>query len=183
MQCHPARWVWGLIPIAILSWFAVHLEADRIEHDLEQRARAALAAAGYDWASIVFSGRDGMLVGTPTHRHEQAEALALVRKVWGVRVVSLRASPLGEPAVAGIARERGPQSNSARALKRPDVVLPEVRPATVAAAAPSVLAERHPEPAEPVRTYEPAAQPEAPLIARVEAGGAGRDRHGRAQGR
>ncbi len=125
MKCHPARWVWGLIPIAILSWFAVHLESSRIEHDLEQRAHEALHAAGYDWASIVFSGRDGMLVGTPRRRNEQTQALALVRNLWGVRVVSLHTRPLEKlPVLAsdGIAREQGPQT-SAQVLERPDVVV------------------------------------------------------------
>lgn len=74
----------------MLSWIAVHVEADRIEHDLEQRARSVLDAAGHDWASIVFSGRDGVLVGTARQRHEQADALALVRSVWGVRTVAAR---------------------------------------------------------------------------------------------
>jgi len=89
-RCHPMRWLWGLIPIVMLSWIAVHVEADRIEHDLEQRARSVLDAAGHDWASIVFSGRDGVLVGTARQRHEQADALALVRSVWGVRTVAAR---------------------------------------------------------------------------------------------
>jgi outer membrane protein OmpA-like peptidoglycan-associated protein len=87
MKCHPERWVWGLIPIAMLSWIAVDAEADRIERDLERRSSRALAAAGFDWASIAFSGRDGLLVGTPHGPRERAEALAVVRGVWGVRKV------------------------------------------------------------------------------------------------
>jgi len=96
IRCHPMRWLWGLIPIAMLSWIAVHVEAERIEHDLEQRARSVLRAAGHDWASIVFSGRDGILVGTARQRHEQADALALVRGVWGVRTVAARTRIAGE---------------------------------------------------------------------------------------
>jgi outer membrane protein OmpA-like peptidoglycan-associated protein len=80
----------------MLSWIAVHVEADRIEYDLEQRARSVLRAAGHDWASIVFSGRDGVLVGTARHRHEPAGALALVRGVWGVRTVAGRTRIVGE---------------------------------------------------------------------------------------
>ena len=79
MRCHPTRWLWGLIPIAMLSWIAVRVEADRIEHDLEQRAGHALRAAGHDWAAVVFSGRDGMLVGTAPSGAAAPEALALVR--------------------------------------------------------------------------------------------------------
>ena len=51
MRCHPARWLWGLIPIAMLSWMAVNAESDRIERDLEQRSTTALSAAGHDWAA------------------------------------------------------------------------------------------------------------------------------------
>jgi outer membrane protein OmpA-like peptidoglycan-associated protein len=90
MRCHPIRWLWGLIPIAMLSWIAVHLEADRIEHDLEQRAGSALRQAGHEWASVVFSGRDGVLVGTAPDRDEARRAVALVRNLWGVSRVEGR---------------------------------------------------------------------------------------------
>lgn len=92
MKCHPARWLWGLIPIAMLSWIAVHVEADLIERDLEERSAAALAAAGYDWASVAFSGRDGLLVGRPVREDERARALALVGGVWGVHAAQARAA-------------------------------------------------------------------------------------------
>jgi outer membrane protein OmpA-like peptidoglycan-associated protein len=74
----------------MLSWIAVHVEADRIEHDLEQRAASALHQAGHDWASVVFSGRDGVMVGTSPSRDDAREAIALVRSLWGVRVVEGR---------------------------------------------------------------------------------------------
>lgn len=90
MRCHPARWLWGLIPIAMLSWLAVNAESDRIERDLEQRSTAALAAAGHDWASVAFSGRDGLLVGTPDRPGQRDEAVGLVSDVSGVRVVEVR---------------------------------------------------------------------------------------------
>jgi outer membrane protein OmpA-like peptidoglycan-associated protein len=80
----------------MLSWITVHVEAGRIEHDLEQRARSVLHATGHDWASVVFSGRDGVLVGTARHPHEAADALALVRGVWGVRTVAGRTRIAGE---------------------------------------------------------------------------------------
>lgn len=92
MKCHPARWLWGLIPIAMLSWIAVHVEADLIERDLEERSAAALAAAGYDWASVAFSGRDGLLVGRPVREDERARALALVGGVRGVHAAQARAA-------------------------------------------------------------------------------------------
>ena len=87
MGCHPARWVWGLIPIAMLSWIAVHTQADRIERDLELRSRTALDSAGYSWASVAFSGRDGLLVGEPSSSGEVSQAVAVVDHLWGVRYV------------------------------------------------------------------------------------------------
>ncbi len=100
MRCHPTRWLWGLIPIAMLSWLAVHAESDRIERDLEQRSRAALAAAGHDWASVAFSGREGLLVGRPASARQRDDAAALVRDVWGVRTVETRVAL--SPAAAGL---------------------------------------------------------------------------------
>jgi OOP family OmpA-OmpF porin len=97
MRCHPARWLWGLIPIAMLSWLAVTAESDRIERDLEQRSAAALATAGHDWASVAFSGRDGLLVGTPDRPGQRDDAVGLVSDVWGVRVVEVRDRAAADP--------------------------------------------------------------------------------------
>ena len=90
MSCHPVRWLWGLIPVAMLGWLAVHGKSGAIEHDLEQRSAAALSAAGHDWASIAFSGRDGVLVGHASSERDIDTAADLVRSVWGVRVVDVR---------------------------------------------------------------------------------------------
>lgn len=97
MRCHPIRWLWGLIPIAMLSWIAIHEEAGRIERDLEQRSSHVLRSAGHDWASVVFSGRDGVLVGTAQRPDEPVAALTLVRRVWGVRTVEARTRLASEP--------------------------------------------------------------------------------------
>lgn len=102
MRCHPARWLWGLIPIAMLSWLAVHVESDAIERDLERRSGAALSVAGFDWASVVFSGRDGLLVGRPADARERDDAVALVRNVWGVRVVETRDSTAVPAAIPSV---------------------------------------------------------------------------------
>jgi outer membrane protein OmpA-like peptidoglycan-associated protein len=139
MKCHPVRWIWGLIPIAMLSWIAVHVEADRIERDLEQRAHSALAAAGFEWASVAFSGRDGILVGTPERLSEQSEALALVRNLWGVRTVGARTGFVEERPVAAPGSRGQPQIEPDTTLKSADVVLlPEMRPTSVTAAKPAL---------------------------------------------
>lgn len=152
MKCHPARWAWGLIPIAMLSWIAVHAEVDRIERDLEQRARSVLDAAGYDWASIVFSGRDGMLAGTPPQAQGQAEALALVRKIWGVRTVRLRKTVVRELALAASARLHSRGGDRLSVLRPVEaVLLQDMVPSVVVAAAPAVLVDPRPS---PVVAYE-----------------------------
>ena len=107
MRCHPIRWLWGLIPVAMLAWLAVHLESAPIERDLEQRSGAALSSAGHDWASVAFAGRDGLLVGHAAREDQRDEAAALVRNVWGVRVVQTRVA-LSPPATPPPKRGRGP---------------------------------------------------------------------------
>jgi outer membrane protein OmpA-like peptidoglycan-associated protein len=71
----------------MLCWLAVQLERSAIEADLERRSAAVLSATGHDWAVVAFDGRDGLLAGHPDHAEQRQEALALVRSVWGVRVV------------------------------------------------------------------------------------------------
>ncbi len=90
MRCNPKRWVWGLLPIAILTWMAALNEYDRIENDLLLRAHAALARERMPWASMTFDGRDGVLLGKGWERSESAKALATARGVWGVRLVEDR---------------------------------------------------------------------------------------------
>jgi outer membrane protein OmpA-like peptidoglycan-associated protein len=102
----------------MLSWIAVHVERDRIEHDLEQRAGQALLAAGYDWATVVFSGRDGLLVGTPARDDDPPKALALVRGIWGVRSVEGRVRP------AAVARLIGPAGPRSKTSPKDRTVLP-----------------------------------------------------------
>lgn len=90
MRCHPARWLWGLIPVAMLSWLAIHVETDAIETELEQRSAAALARSGHGWASVAFSGRDGLLVGFADSQRQADTAAGIVRDLWGVRMVNVR---------------------------------------------------------------------------------------------
>lgn len=99
MRCHPARWLWGLIPVAMLSWLAVQVEHNSIEADLEHRSAAALAAAGHDWAVVAFDGRDGLLAGRSSGEHQREEAVALVSGVWGVRTVRTRSDAPASPDV------------------------------------------------------------------------------------
>ncbi len=139
MRCHPIRWLWGLIPVAMLTWLAVHLESAPIERDLEQRSGAALSSAGHDWASVAFAGRDGLLVGHAASEDQRDEAAALVRNVWGVRVVQTRVA-LSPPVTAPPTRGHGPAlmlrlpvASAAREVTA-HAVLNDVAPTAVAAA-------------------------------------------------
>jgi outer membrane protein OmpA-like peptidoglycan-associated protein len=141
MRCHPIRWLWGLIPVAMLAWLAMHLESAPMERDLEQRSGAALSAAGHDWASIAFAGRDGLLVGHAASEDQRDEAAALVRNVWGVRVVEIRVAlspPAAPPSTPTPAREpasklRFPDASAAREVAA-HAPLRDVAPTAIAVA-------------------------------------------------
>jgi OOP family OmpA-OmpF porin len=91
MRCNLRRWLWGAIPILVLSWVAVEVEHARLEADLAQRAALALSRAGLGWAAVEFRGRVGVLNGRAPQEGEPAKAAALVRGLWGVRGVENRA--------------------------------------------------------------------------------------------
>lgn len=90
MRCNPKRWVWGLFPIAILTWIAGLNEYDRIEADLRLRTQAALLRERHAWAAASFDGRDGVLSGRGWEQGEAATALEAARRVWGVRAMEDR---------------------------------------------------------------------------------------------
>ncbi len=87
MRCNPVRWLWGLIPLAMLGFMA-YLWAPRvIEQDLTSRARAALKQAEFNWAGVTFVGRDGIVSGRAEDERQQRKAANLVAMVPGVRRV------------------------------------------------------------------------------------------------
>jgi OmpA-OmpF porin, OOP family len=94
MRCNPTYWLLGLIPIAMLSWIAVHFEQDGIEFDLSRRTVEALRRSGLEWANLRFVGRDAVLLGRAPEERDPLKALASVENVWGVRVVSDRSELL-----------------------------------------------------------------------------------------
>lgn len=91
MKCNPWRWLWGLIPLLMVSWIAILSEQGRIESELTQKSQEALSRAGLPWAKIAFQGRDGVLTGTATEEVEPDKAANLVRDLRGVRVVDAKA--------------------------------------------------------------------------------------------
>ena len=66
MRCNWRRWLWGIIPLLVLSWVAVQAEHGRLERDLTERTRAALNQGGFPWALAEFKARDAALTGHPT---------------------------------------------------------------------------------------------------------------------
>ena len=94
MRCNPSYWVWGLIPIALLSWLAVKVEHEGIEADLGRRTQESLARKGLQWAAPIFAGRDGVLTGKAADDNDPPRALAAIRDTWGVRIADNRAELL-----------------------------------------------------------------------------------------
>jgi OOP family OmpA-OmpF porin len=97
MRCNPSRWLWGLIPIAMLSWGTYYRERPHVEADLAVRALEALRAAGQPWAKVSVTGRDAIITGRASKDGEPKAALDTVRAVWGIRTVQLKTDLAGTP--------------------------------------------------------------------------------------
>ncbi len=94
MRCNWRRWLWGIVPLLVLSWVAVQAEHGRLENDLAQRANDALVKGGYPWAQADFIGRDGVLTGRAPQEGDPGKAADALAAVWGVRLVDNKASLL-----------------------------------------------------------------------------------------
>jgi OmpA-OmpF porin, OOP family len=90
MRCNPWRWLWGLIPIAMLTAGAYMAEREGIEADLSLRAKQAFERQGLTWAEVAFEGRDAVLTGKASEEDEPRTALDQLKRVWGVRVAKSR---------------------------------------------------------------------------------------------
>ena len=87
MRCNPWRWLWGLLPIAMMSWVAVLGHRESIENDLTTRAKSVLTHSGHSWAMVRFMGRDGVLTGQTLDETEPAKAWQAIYDTWGVRAL------------------------------------------------------------------------------------------------
>lgn len=94
MRCNWRRWLWGIVPLLVLSWVAVQAEHGRLEKDLAERARLALVGGGFTWAQAEFKARDGLLMGRAPLEGEPGKAADALAAVWGVRVVDNKADLL-----------------------------------------------------------------------------------------
>lgn len=89
MRCNPLRWLWGLIPIAMLALLANHWERAGIETDLTERTKAELTKQGLDWAGVKFEGRNATVTGRASDEGEPKLAGEKVRNTWGVYTTKL----------------------------------------------------------------------------------------------
>ena len=92
MKCNWLRWLWGIIPVAILSWAAVQAERPRIEQELTEAATAQMLRSGASWAQVTLQGRDAVLSGKAWDEADTEAALDALRKQRGVRVVDNKAA-------------------------------------------------------------------------------------------
>ena len=53
MRCNPWRWLWGLVPVALMGWAAVQIEHARIERDLTDAGQGG-ACASWVWLGRPF---------------------------------------------------------------------------------------------------------------------------------
>ena len=97
MKCNWLRWLWGIIPVAILSWVAIQAERPRIEQALTEAAGAQMVRSGASWAQVTFQGRDAVLSGKAWDEADTEAALDLLRKQHGVRVVDNKAALVEKP--------------------------------------------------------------------------------------
>lgn len=86
MRANPWRWLWGILPLTILTWLAILAERPGMEADLTARTQAALRAEGIDRVQVSFTGRDGMLV-IPAGSGVIEKAKQVAQGVWGVRTL------------------------------------------------------------------------------------------------
>lgn len=84
MRCNPARWLWGLLPLAALIALTFQGVVGPIQKDLRARSERALNAQGLSWAKTGFIGREGLLAGRAPTPQQRAAALRIVKSVWGV---------------------------------------------------------------------------------------------------
>ena len=84
MRCNPSRWLWGLLPLAVLALIVNWLERPRIEADLVNRTKEAITKASFGWAAIDFAkgGRDGIISGEPcTFKSSRLSSKSVVERI------------------------------------------------------------------------------------------------------
>ncbi len=89
-KCNPLRWLWGLLPLMVVLWVGALDMQRHVQSDLEKRANEHLALNNLGWASVAFTGRDGVITGRAEEESDQRRPATEVAKVWGVRTLEDR---------------------------------------------------------------------------------------------
>ncbi len=97
LRCRPAKWLWGLIPLTVVTAFALYGLHYQIERDLTDRTSTALQEAKLTWAYALFNGRNAVLKGLTFSRSSRDDALTVIRSVWGVRSVVDQSNLIASP--------------------------------------------------------------------------------------
>ena len=97
LGCRPAKWLWGLVPLAVITAFALYDLRVQIERDLSDRTSTALQEAGLTWAYALLDGRNAVLKGLTFSRSGRDDALTVIRSVWGVRKVDDHSNLIASP--------------------------------------------------------------------------------------
>jgi OmpA-OmpF porin, OOP family len=106
-MCQPRRWLWGLLPLALLWIAAGFLRHDSIQTDLTTRSINEALKAKAPWASATFDGRDATVSGVSPSPAVQKAAEDTVNSVFGVRRVDNKTTVMAEakPYLWSAARE------------------------------------------------------------------------------
>lgn len=94
-MCRPWKWLWGLLPLALLVYAAVNYKTAPVEADLSQRATKAVAGEGQPWARIAIDGRDATVIGQSPNEQRRSIAAQTADRTLGVRLVRDAATALG----------------------------------------------------------------------------------------
>ncbi|MBX9926374.1 MAG: OmpA family protein [Hyphomicrobiaceae bacterium] len=94
MKCNPLRWLWGIIPIAVLSGIATIAIREGVQDELTRRVEARFKDADLAWAKADFNGRDLTIFGKAEADEEPGQAAKIADALYGVRVVDVKADLL-----------------------------------------------------------------------------------------
>jgi OmpA-OmpF porin, OOP family len=95
-MCQPKRWLWGLLPLAVLWLLAGMFRNDPIQTDLTQKSAEQALKTGAPWAKATFEGRDATLSGMSATAAGQKLAADAIDSIPGVRLVKNASTVLAD---------------------------------------------------------------------------------------
>jgi len=89
MRSNKRKWVIpGLLTVVLGTAGSFWFNETNVETDLTSRSNDLLADSGYEWAKIEFDARDATISGTANNEDEKETAQALIKDLYGVRIVN-----------------------------------------------------------------------------------------------